>query len=696
MLSSKRLSVALTLIAGLCTTTSTLAAPPIDYVEGQILVKGKAGLPDVALEKILSKSKGRAVSKLGQIGVHIVEVPPQAEDAVIRALSKHPHIDFAEKDMLVEHSAVTPNDPKYSIQWHLPKIQAPTAWDTTAGEGVTVAILDTGVEGSHPDLVGNLVPGWNVVSNNSNTSPIMWHGTSVAGTTAATGNNATGGASVAWNASIMPIRITNASDGWASYSDLANGVLWAADHGARVANISYELSNPSSTLSNAAQYMRNKGGVVVVAAGNSNTDGGYSDNPYMITVAATTSSDAKASFSNYGDQIDISAPGKDIYTVYTNGGYTYAYGTSFATPVASGVVALIMAANPRLSPAEVEAILEESADDLGSNGWDPVFGHGRVNADAAVMMAAGGSTSDTLAPEVIVVSPAYNSTVSGSVLVDVDASDNIGVTTVALYANGQNVGSDNTAPYEFSWDSTRVSDGNATLTAYAYDAAGNTGISSAIAVNVENQADPVDSTPPSVSILSPSASSTTVSGTVTVSVSASDDTAVTKVELLVNGNVVGTDNTAPYQFDWDTTQVADGQSSLLARAYDAASNIGESASMSVVVDNAPNAVDTLPPSVTISNPAQGETVSGTVSIKVNATDDTGVTGLSVYIDNALKCSIGDSSSLSCNWNTRKEAAGDHVIKAIATDAAGHSTVTSITVSAADNTKGGGGGRGKKK
>ena len=512
--------------------TIALAAPPIKYVEGQILVKPRAGLSDAQLEKILNKAKGRSVSKLQQIGAHIVKVPPQAEDAVIRALSNNPHVDYAEKDRLVELSAITPDDPKYASQWHLPKIQAPTAWEASAGDGVTVAILDTGVEASHPDLVNNLVPGWNVVSNNSDTSPVMWHGTSVAGVVAATSNNALGVSSVAWGANIMPVRVSNTSDGVAQWSALASGILWAADHGAKVVNISYDVAIGSYLLNDAAQYLRSKGGVVVVAAGNANTDGGYSDDPYMITVAATTSSDAKASFSNYGNNIDVAAPGQDIYTTYLNGGYANTWGTSFASPTTAGVVALIMAANPRLTSNEVESILNSSADDLGSTGWDKYFGYGRVNAAAAVQMAMGTSASDTQAPDVAISLPAYDSSVSGQVLVNVDASDNVGVSQVTLYADGQIVGSDSTAPYEFSWDSTQVANGNTTLTAYAYDAAGNTGISSGVAVNVQNQTTVVDTTPPSVSILTPSGGQTTVSGTVTVTVSAVDDTAVAKVSLL--------------------------------------------------------------------------------------------------------------------------------------------------------------------
>jgi len=333
-------------------------------------------------------------------------------------------------------------------------------------------------------------------------------------------------------------------------------------------------------------------------------------------VAATTSSDARASYSNYGANVDVAAPGSSIYTTYTGGGYKSVSGTSFASPTTAGVVALIMAANPGLSPDEVEAILESSANDLGDGGWDPMFGYGRVNAGEAILMATQTSGTDTQAPVVAISSPGFNATVSGDVAVDVTASDNAAVTEVVLYANGQKVGTDRTAPYQYSWDSTGVDDGNAVLTAYAYDAAGNTGISSGVSVNVDNVAENVDTTPPSVSILTPVASNTVVSGTVSVSVEASDDTGVTQVVLYVNGQAVGTDQVAPYEFNWDSTQVSDGNATITARAYDAANNSALSAGVTVSVDNVPDVRDSTPPSVGISNPADGSTVSGNYSMRI--------------------------------------------------------------------------------
>ena len=400
--------------------------------------------------------------------------------------------------------------------------------------------------------------------------------------------------------------------------------------------------------------------------------------------------------SNFGAVIDVAAPGQSLYTTDLGGGYTSGSGTSYASPTAAGVVALIMAANPRLSPDEVESILETSADDLGSAGWDTYFGYGRVNAAAAVQMAKGTSVADTQAPDVAISTPAYNSTVSGQVLVNVDASDNVGVTQVTLYANGQMVGSDSTAPYEFSWDSTSVPNGNATLTAYAYDAAGNTGISSGIVVNVQNQTTVVDTTPPSVSILVPSESQTTVSGSVTITASAVDDTGITKVELYVNGKLAGSDSTAPYEFIWDSTNVPNGNATFTAYAYDAAGNTGISSNITVTVDNSTVVVDTVSPDISIINLITTDTVSGNVNIMVDASDNVGVTQMSLYIDNSLECSNVDATSLSCNWNTRKASSGSHAIKAIANDAAGNRGETTISVNVADSGNGNGKGNGRNK
>jgi len=572
---SRALQVAL--MAGLLVGVSGVAnaRPDKPWREGRILVKPKAGLPEAEFDRILKRRQpqARTTETVGYVGpdgrfgnraLHIVEVNPASEEALVQALSQDPNIEFAELDRAIPPAATTPNDTRYGAQWHLPKIQAPASWDGSKGDGIVIAVLDTGVDGTHPDLSGKLLPGWNAVDGGYDTADINGHGTAVAGTAAAQTDNTTGVAGVAWNARILPVRITNSSDGYAYWSDIARGLQWAADNGADVANISYGVSN-SATVANAAQYMRSKNGLVVVAAGNDGIDTAYADNPYMITVSATDSSDAKASWSNYGAFIDVAAPGVSILTTSRGGSYGNWSGTSFASPVTAGVVAEIMGANPSLSPDQVERILKDSADKV-AGAIHPYYGHGRVNVGAAVAMGVSSVAVDDRAPSANLFSPVGGSTVSGLVQVEVNASDNVGVTEVSLYANGSLVGTDTAAPYQFSWDSKSVADGAVTLSAIALDAAGNRGASGNVGVTVKNTATG-DLLAPSVSIGTPTDGST-VSGVVTVGVSAQDDVGVAKVELYIDGKLVRSATSATLSYKWSTARVSRGPHTIAAVATD--------------------------------------------------------------------------------------------------------------------------------
>ncbi len=561
-------AIALALTAGYAADAS--AAPK--WAEGRILLQTKAGLSDAELDKVLKSHNSKAIGHIRPINLHVVEVPKQSEEAVARALAKNPNIKFAELDMQVEAN-LTPNDPNYNSAWHLPKIQAPTAWDSSQGNGITIAILDTGVDASHPDLAGKLVPGWNSVSGNTDTADIYGHGTKVAGAAAALTNNSLGVAGVAGAARIMPIRITNDTSGYAYWSDIARGLTWAADQGARVANISYEATS-SSSIASAAQYLQGKGGVTVVAAGNSSTDPGYSDSPYMISVSATDSNDAKASWSNYGYFVDVAAPGVSIWTATNGGGYGTVSGTSFSSPITAGVVALMMAANPSLSPATLEKILESTATDLGSAGWDTNYGYGRVNAAAAVQTAMQTQNIDSQAPSVSITSPASSNTVAGVTAVNISASDNVGVTRVALFANGQQVAEDNTSPFGFSWDTTTQVDGSATLVAYSYDAAGNQGLSKGVTVTVKNAAElkVADAIAPTVQITSPSNGAKVTGVNVSIKASASDNVAVTKITAVVDGKTLCTSASVTLSCNWNIKKVKTGTHTISAIAEDAAGN----------------------------------------------------------------------------------------------------------------------------
>lgn len=552
-------------------------APARKFVPGRLLVQPRAGLPAAELDKIVGQHGGKRAQRLAQINLQVIDLPAGADvEAIAKVLKRHRHLKFAEPDMLVG-PGFTPNDPYFSNAWHLPKIGAPAAWDTANGQGVTIAILDTGVDGTHPDLTPKMVPGWNMYDNNSDTRDIHGHGTAVAGTAAAIGNNGVGVASVAPNAKIMPLRIADPS-GYGYYSTIAQGLSWAADHGANVANISFLGVAGSASIQSAAQYFKSKGGVTVVAAGNNGIDEGIAASDTVIAVSATDSSDAKTSWSSFGSFVDISAPGASIWTTTNGGGYGAWSGTSFASPVVAGVVGLMKSANPLLSPTQIESLLFANTVDLGNPGKDAWFGSGRVNAGAAVLAAFNTPSRDTQPPSVSVTNPA-GGTVSGLVPVDVSAADNVGVVRVDLLVNDTAIASDTTMPFGFSWDSKSVPDGQARLVAYAYDAAGNYAASNVTTVSVANTP---DNTAPTVKIANP-ANGARIGRNVSINVSSADNlgAAGIKQSLYIDGALKATATGGTLTYGWNTRKVAAGTHTIRAVAKDAAGN-SASATISVV------------------------------------------------------------------------------------------------------------------
>lgn len=458
------------------------------WAKGRILVETRAGLHDTELNKILSRHGGHSARRMHKTQVHVVTLPAGADERVAaELLRRDPQIKSAEIDKLIAPDQVG-NDVYYASAWHLPTIQAPSAWDTSLGAGVTIAILDSGVDGAHPDLQGKLVPGWNFFDRNANTSDVYGHGTKVAGSAAAASNNATGVTGVAWNAKIMPVRISDTA-GYAYYSTIAEGIYWAADNGAKVVNVSYAVHG-SASVQTAANYLKTKGGLLINSAGNSGALDATLANSAMISVSATAMGDVRASWSSFGDYVDVSAPGAGIWTTVRGGGYAAVSGTSFSSPITAGVVALMMSANPALKPSELENILKTTSVDLGAAGADREFGVGRINAAAAVQKArslATTTTADVTAPQVAIAAPGTG-TVNGIVAVNVSATDNIGVTKVELYAKGVLVATDLTPAYSFSWDTRKLADGAASLVAKAYDSAGNIANSTSLSVTIANSA----------------------------------------------------------------------------------------------------------------------------------------------------------------------------------------------------------------
>lgn len=551
----------------------------------QILVKPKKDLPETAWRALENAHGLRQQSEIAAIGVRVMKVPEERRDTVLEALSRNPNIEFAEPDFTAS-LLLAPNDPRYAEQWHLPRIQSPQAWDLTTGRAdQIIAIIDTGVNNNHPDLKAKMLPGYNFIANNTNSSDDHGHGTLVAGAAAAIGNNAEGVAGVAFANWVLPVKSLD-SAGSGSHSSIANGITWAADNGARIINLSLGSPSSSRTLQNAVNYAWNKNVVLIAAAGNSGVNETIYPAAYtnVIGVSALDSNDRLPSWATYGDHVALSAPGVSILSTTRGGGYGASSGSSFSSPLVAGSAGLILAVNPALSNAEVNDILQSTADDLGAQGYDIYYGHGRVNPAAAAESAGGASSEDTTAPSVTIVSPASGAEVSGTVDVDVDSYDDFGVEKVELYANQELVGASNQQVVTLPWDTTGSADGDYALEARAYDAAGNAGLSKTVNVTVANTSTDSGSGEPaaplSVAITSP-ADGSRVDKMTKVNVAAEGGAGIASIELYINGELYGTASSDQATFNWNVNRLPNGGYKLQAFARDTAGQVAESAIVTV-------------------------------------------------------------------------------------------------------------------
>lgn len=383
---------------------AALTPAGVTRVPDRLIVRYKSG-PSVltaAASTLDSLDAVQVVDVLEGMRLQILQVPPARLDKIYAQLQRDPNVESVAYDIVTVPAGV-PNDPALASgeQWAPQRIQAPEAWEITRGEGIIIAVVDSGVDPNHPDLRDRLVPGYNFYDFNTDTSDGCGHGTHVAGIAAATGNNGEGIAGIAHAARIMPVKVMAANCS-GSYSRLIQGIYYAVDNGARVIVISSGATMDSSYLRDALIYARERGAVVAAAAGNYNSDAPFypAAYPEAICVAGTDTNDNRMSVSNYGSHVDIAAPGSPIYSTYwsSTSGSTYIKmgGTSMAAPHVAGVAALLLARNPNLTVAQVESLLSANADDLGAPGWDPYFGAGRVNALRAV--AAAGATLPTPTP----------------------------------------------------------------------------------------------------------------------------------------------------------------------------------------------------------------------------------------------------------------------------------------------------------
>ncbi len=355
----------------------------------QVLVtfKGQADL-----QQFQSRTRMRVSNVIAPINAASVEISGLSPEAAVARLKADPMVASAEFDRAVILDDVKVNDPQRGKQYALDKVNAAEAWGLTMGKSsVTIAIVDSGVDLEHPDLKAKLVKPKSTVDATAKDD--MGHGTHVAGIAAAITNNNEGIAGLAANAKIMPVRVLGGPSG-GSAATIAEGVIYAADNGADVINMSLGLYEKPEVLEKAVKYALSKNVVIVATMGNNNIERKRYPAAFdgVIAVGSTDSADKKSNFSNFGDWISVSAPGSDIlstfptYPVQINGTKTYASlsGTSMAAPLVAGLAGLIRSQHAGMAPAQVKALIEKTAVDLGDKGFDKNFGHGRIDAFKAV------------------------------------------------------------------------------------------------------------------------------------------------------------------------------------------------------------------------------------------------------------------------------------------------------------------------
>lgn len=382
----------------------------------RIVIARRAGAAPGAVDALTARLGGRKVSAIGPLGIEVIQFPEGASDADaqsrIAAYSAHPSVRWAEADTIVsvsddrdhtmapdasgsamipDHPARAlspdrvPDDPRYGEQWGLDVIGMPRAWDAGTAEGVVIAIVDTGVDCTHEDLAAACVAGYDFVDDDDDPMDENRHGTIEAGVAAAVTDNGVGISGVAWGAKIMPLRAM-AADGSGSGADIAEAIVWAADHGADVINLSLGSLSEIRAITEAVSHARAAGAVLAASAGNSGGSETHwpAAHAEVMGIAATTRADTRASFSTQGDHVFVAAPGWQILTTDLADSYNLYDGTSEATAFVSGFAALLIAQDPSRTPDDVERIIKETALDLGAAGWDEHFGWGRIDVGAGM------------------------------------------------------------------------------------------------------------------------------------------------------------------------------------------------------------------------------------------------------------------------------------------------------------------------
>jgi thermitase len=365
-------------------------------VGGRLLIRYRPGTTNDSAAQLERAIGVTNKGEIAQIHVRVIEVSAGAEAAALRRLSSDPRVEFVESDQTVAVTNTTPNDYWWPNEWSVVRTRTNAAWDLTTGSSsVVIAVLDTGVDLTQPDLQGKLVGGYNVLTGSSDPTDDNGHGTWTAGVAGAASNNTIGVASFCWRCSLMPVKVLGA-DGTGTMSNVAAGITWATDHGARVISMSLAGTAGTSTLQSAVQYAHSHGVVLAAAAGNyGNSSLTYpAAYPEVLSVAGTDPNDALYSWSDYGTWVKLAAPGCD-YTTGRSGWYGSFCGTSAATPVVAGIAGLALSYASAATNSAVESALESSSAKLSA------VVYGRVDAYGTLLaLGAPGSGSPTPAPTV--------------------------------------------------------------------------------------------------------------------------------------------------------------------------------------------------------------------------------------------------------------------------------------------------------
>jgi subtilisin family serine protease len=547
------------------------------------------------------------------------------------------------------------------------------------GAGVHAYVIDSGIRATHTEFQGRVGAGVDFFNGDSDPEDQNGHGTHVAGTIGGTNYG------VANQVTLHAVKVFGV-EGSTTDSMVIEAIDWVtarhleAPTVPRVANMSLGGSF-SQALNDAVQNSIATGVTYTISAGN-NGNGGLlppdscatspSSTPNAITVGATDLFDNKAGFSSFGKCVDVFAPGVRVLSAWhTSDTETLRLdGTSMSAPHLAGVAALYLGLRPTATPAEVSSVL------IARSTRGAVLNPGAGSPNRLIYMAQLVGGSDTQVPTAQITSPAANGSVTGLVNVTASASDNVGVTAVDLFVNGVFESSDHTAPYSLPLDTLTLSDTEPQqLTVRAYDANGNVGTSSVVNVNVVHEFNP-----PIVTLTAPT-NGGQVGAATTLRATATDPSGVQHVQFVVDDEILATVQTptsgSTYEFSWDGRNVAPGAHTIRAQAIDRRSMLGQSSTLNFTVF-----VDSTLPTVSLTAPASGASVTGTVNITANASDDRGIiTAVDFLVAGHVVCT-DTTAPYSCSWNTRPEGNGLVALQAKAVDPfgnVGRSATRNVTV-----------------